>query len=98
MNFSDFPLYENLKKEEFKELSEEEKDNLFEKIKSISEEKQEIIYALIKAFYMEENKQFISKDELPYGGKILKQRIKFNLDQIPSKLQYILQSYIKLNI
>ena len=95
MNFPNFPLYETLKTDDFKELTDEEKDTLFEKIKIMTDDKQEILYALIKAYYMEEQPQFITTNELPYGGKVLKNRLKFDLDQIPSKLQYILNSFSK---
>ena len=95
MNFPNFPLYETLKNDDFKELSDEEKDTLFEKIKTMTDDKQEILYALIKAYYMEEQQQFITTNELPYGGKVLKSRLKFDLDQIPSKLQYILNTFSK---
>jgi hypothetical protein len=95
MNFPNFPLYETLKTDDFKELSEEEKDTLFETIKTMSDDKQEILYALIKAYYMEEQQQYMTTNELPYGGKVLKNRLKFDLDQIPSKLQYILNSFSK---
>ena len=53
----------------------------------------QIIYALIKAYYMEEQQQFMSTSELPYSGKALKNRLKFDLDCIPSKLQYILHEF-----
>lgn len=96
MQFPNFPLYETLKKDEFKELSEDEKDDLFEKIKMLSEEKQEIVYALIKVYHMEENRITIS-NELPYNGKILKNRLKFDLDSLPSKLQYILKLFVYIN-
>ena len=95
MNFPNFPLYETLKTDDFNELTDEEKDTLFEKIKIMTDDKQEILYALIKAYYMEEQQQFITTNELPYGGKVLKNRLKFDLDQIPSKLQYILNSFSK---
>ena len=95
MNFPNFPLYETLKTDDFKELTDEEKDTLFEKIKIMTDDKQEILYALIIAYYMEEQQQFITTNELPYGGKVLKNRLKFDLDQIPSKLQYILNSFSK---
>lgn len=94
MNFPNFPLYETLKDDDFKELSDEEKDVLFEKIKVMTDDKQEILYALIKAYYME-HQQFMATNELPYGGKSLKNRLKFDLDQIPSKLQYILHMFSK---
>jgi hypothetical protein len=97
MNFPNFPLYETLKKEEFKELTDEEKDELFSKIKLMSDEKQEILYALIKAYYIEDKQQFLPITELPYSGKVLKNRLKFDLDQIPSKLQSILKSFSMIN-
>ena len=92
MNFPNFPLYDTLKKDNFKELSDEEKDLLFDYLKTMNDEKQEIVYALIKAYYMEEQ-QFISTNELPYNGKTLKSRIKFDLDHLPSKLQHLLKTF-----
>ena len=58
----------------------------------MNDEKQEIVYALMKVYYMEEQNRLIS-NELPYNGKELKNRLKFDLDQIPSKLQYILKLF-----
>lgn len=92
MNYPNFPLYDSLKNNEFKELTDDEKDTLVEKIKSMNDEKQEIVYALMKVYYMEEQNRLIS-NELPYNGKELKNRLKFDLDQIPSKLQYILKLF-----
>ena len=95
MNFPNFPLYERLSHtdEDYKELNDEQKDELVNKFKGMSDEKQEIVYALIKAYYMEEQQQFISTSELPYSGKVLKSRLKFDFDCIPSKLQYILNEF-----
>lgn len=92
MNYPNFPLYDSLKNNEFKELTDDEKDTLVEKIKTMNDEKQEIVYALMKVYYMEEQNRLIS-NELPYNGKELKNRLKFDLDQIPSKLQYILKLF-----
>jgi len=92
MNYPNFPLYESLKNNEFKELTDDEKDTLVEKIKNMNDEKQEIVYALMKVYYIEE-KNTVSSNELPYNGKELKNRLKFDMDQIPSKLQYILKSF-----
>jgi len=98
MNFPNFPLYDTLKKNDFKELSDEEKDKLVENLKVMSDEKHEIIYAILKAFYMEEHQTYMSTDnELPYSGKTLKNRLKFDLDQIPSKLQFMLKSFFDIN-
>lgn len=93
MNFANFPLYESLKKNEFKEVTKDDKNMILEKIETMPTEKQEIVYALIKAYYMEEHQQCISTVELPYGGKTLKNRLKFDLDCIPSKLQNILKLF-----
>ena len=95
MNFPNFPLYERLSRadEDYKELNDEQKDELVNKFKGMSDEKQEIVYALIKAYYMEEQQQFMSTSELPYSGKALKSRLKFDFDCIPSKLQYILNEF-----
>jgi len=95
MNFPNFPLYERLAhtEEDYKELNDEQKDALIDRFKGMSDEKQEIVYALIKAYYMEEQQQFMSTSELPYSGKALKNRLKFDLDCIPSKLQYILYEF-----
>jgi|Laugresbdmm110sn_1035088.scaffolds.fasta_scaffold44685_2 hypothetical protein len=92
MNYPNFPLYESLKNNEFKELTDDEKDTLVEKIKNMNDEKQEIVYALMKVYYIEE-KNTVSSNELPYNGKELKNRLKFDMDHIPSKLQYILKLF-----
>ena len=91
MNYPNFPLYYSLKSDEFKELTDDEKDALINKIKVMTDDKQEIVYALMKAYYIEDQETL--SNELPYNGKELKNRIKFDLDQIPSKLQYILKCF-----
>lgn len=91
MNYPNFPLYDSLKSDEFKELTDDEKDALINKIKVMTDDKQEIVYALMKAYYIEDQETL--SNELPYNGKELKNRIKFDLDQIPSKLQYILKCF-----
>jgi hypothetical protein len=96
MIFPDFPLYESLKKNDFSELTDSEKDKLVDNIKDMPEKKQEIIYALIKAFYIEEHPLLLSND-LPYSGKNLKNRLKFDLEHIPSRLQFILYSFSLIN-
>lgn len=92
MNYPNFPLYESLKSDEFKELTDDEKDALIDKIKVMNDDKQEIVYALMKVYYIEE-KNKVSSNELPYNGKELKNRLKFDMDHIPSKLQYILKLF-----
>jgi hypothetical protein len=93
MNFPNFPLYPSLKSDEFKELSEVQKDELFDFIKDITDEKQEQIYALIRAYHLDHDNQI---QDLPYGGKILKSGIKFDIDCLPSNLQSILYQFVKI--
>ena len=95
MNFPNFPLYESLKKNEIIDITEQDKNTIIEKLKEMPDEKQEIVYALIKAYYMEEHQQFTSS-EIPYGGKTLKNRLKFDLECIPSKLQFILKLFCEI--
>lgn len=90
MNFPNFPLYQSIKRDDFKELSVEEKDKFLETFKDISEEKHKIIYALIRAYHLEHD---INTQEIPYGGKSLKSGLKFDFDNLPSKLQYMLYSF-----
>ena len=98
MNFPKLPIYDTLKKNEFKELNDEEKDKLVEQLKVMTDEKHEIIYSIMKAFYIEEHQNYMPvENELPYSGKILKNRLKFDLDQIPSKLQFMLKSFLDIN-
>lgn len=90
--FPNFPLYTSLKKDEFDELKDEEKDQLVESIKGMTEDQQNIIFALIRAYHLDHNKESSNQD-LPYGGKILKSGHKFDVDMLPSKLQFILYSF-----
>ena len=92
MIFPDFPLYDMLKKSELVELTDDEKDNLIEKIKEMDEKKHEIMYTIIKAYYIETHPCETTSD-FPYGGKELKNRLKFNLDDFPSELQCMLNSF-----
>ena len=94
MNFPNFPLYPSLKTREFKELVESQKDELFDTIKDMTDEKQEQVYALIRAYHLDHDNQI---QDLPYGGKVLKSGIKFDIDCLPSKLQFILYQFVKIN-
>lgn len=91
--FPNFPLYTSLKKDDFDELKNEEKDELAECIKNMEEEKQSIIYALIRAYHLDHDNNI---QEIPYGGKLLKSGHKFDIDTLPSKLQVILYNFSKI--
>lgn len=90
MNFPNFPLYQSIKCDEFKELSTEQKDKFLDTFKDMSEDKHKIIYGLIRAYHLEHD---INTQEIPYGGKSLKSGLKFDFDNLPSKLQYMLYSF-----
>ena len=91
--FPNFPLYTSLKKDDFNELKNEQKDDLAESIKNMDEEKQNIIYALIRAYHLDHDDNI---QEIPYGGKLLKSGHKFDIDTLPSKLQSILYNFSKI--
>lgn len=94
MNFPNFPLYNSLKKDEFDELTDIQKDEFIESVKNMNEDEYEKIYALIRAYHLDHDSYH---QTLPYGGKSLKSGLKFDLDSIPSKLQNILYTFSKLN-
>jgi ABC-type transporter Mla MlaB component len=93
-------LYETLNKDitetEIKTPSVEQKEIFLEKLKQIDSKGNEIIYVLIKTHQKLENSSDINN--LPYDAKELKMGIKFNLDNLPIKLFYILNSFINKHI
>ena len=93
MKFPNFPLYASLKKDDFKEIIDSEKDELLESIKVMNEDQQSHIYALIRAYHLDTD---TSIQEIPYGGRMLKSGLKFDIACLPSKLQYILYSFSKI--
>ena len=93
MNFPNFPLYYSLKKDIFKELNHEEKDELGESIKCMNEDEHEKIYALIRTYHLDNDDNV---QDIPYGGKNLKSGLKFDIDCLPSKLQSILYHFSKI--
>lgn len=93
-----FPLYENIiKKVDSNELTIDEKTEFLKKFKKIDTEGHETTYALIKIFFIKNNVGNFNY-QLPYNSKFLKSGIKFDLDNIPPKLQQILFSYFDMNI
>ncbi len=88
--FPNFPLYSSLKKDEFKELTNEQKDDLLEFTKNMNEDQQEKVYALIRSYHLDED---VNIQDIPYNGRLLKTGLKFDIDCLPSKLQCILHSF-----
>jgi len=78
-------------------LSEETKTALIKDIKSFNKDAHEIVYALIKSYDRTYEKQ-PTVVGLPYGGKRLRKGAKFDIDELPYKLQWILFSFASLHM
>lgn len=100
MQFSNFPLYSNIRKtdKELQPICQDEKDFVSEKIKTMKESEHEIVYALIRAFFLENENSVIGNDTLPYKGKKLKTGIKWEIDNLPWQLQRILYIFCKIEL
>jgi len=93
---SQFPLFKSilgLTRETDTDLSKEEKTTLVEEIKKLDKNPQELLYGLIKSFDI--NQGDPSPVGLPFKGKKLKSGPKFNLEEMPSRLQHILKKFIE---
>lgn len=92
---SQFPLYTTLMANlPEKDLTIMQKSDLIRKIKII-EDAHELVFALIKSFYIEHN----GGDSLsiPYNGILAKDKIEFNLVEMPNKLRQLLYKFVTLH-
>ena len=96
---SNFPLYDNLLAETdiVDDLTENEKTELIKLIKSIDNIGAEYIYVLIRIYQLE-NSDDKSTFKLPYGGKYIKNDVKFDLNELPNKLKQMLFKFVKKHI
>jgi hypothetical protein len=94
---STFPLYENLKND--KKDVQVNKADFIKKFKKIDSKSHSLIYALIKSYQID-NKINILSSSLPFNGTKLKtkNRLKFNLIDLPDNLQKILYKFILLDL
>lgn len=93
-----FPLYENLIKDisdDITALNKQQKEQLISKIKSLDEHGHELIYVLIKVHYNNENENSYS---LPYKIKSLKLGLRIDINQLPIKLQHIINNFVQLHL
>ena len=102
MNYLGFPLYSTIIKElEANKLytdtpiEMEQKQFIMNNIKKIDKQGYEYIYCLIVSFYLDTKQT--NADNIPFEGKQLKTGIKFNLDDLPNKLQKIIYNFIEKN-
>jgi hypothetical protein len=98
MNIQSFPLFNHLFNEcnVDKEFNYEEQMELCKKIRDIDDEGCEIIFALIKFFYITIDNGFI--DNLPYKPKVNKTGLKYDLNNLPSKLIHMIDKFVSLHI
>ena len=93
-----FPLFasiSNLINEDVKALSDENKKTVSTRFKSFDKSAHELVYALIKSFDV--NSKSSTTTALPYGGKKLKSGIKFDISDMPPRLQHILFRFSEMH-
>jgi hypothetical protein len=96
---SNFPLYENLINEsEDTDLTTKQKDDLIKMIKKIETDIEGIerIYVLIRMYQLEygEDKNTF---KIPFGGKYVKNDLKFDLNELPNKLKQIIYKFVRIH-
>jgi len=101
MSTSHFPLYNIVENqlpvvEELIPLTNDIKDQLAQDIKGLNQETQERVYGIIKSYDINSSKP-TTLLELPFSGKQLKSGVKFDIENFPIKLQYMLLTFITLH-
>lgn len=78
-----------------KDLTILQKNDLIKKIASMDTDAHELVYALVKSFYMEHN----GGDTLsiPYKGQLSKDKLEFDLLEMPNKLRQLLYKFITVH-
>jgi hypothetical protein len=96
MSSSIEPLYQQLKKESrTTDLSSEQKDEFIHLVKLLDDIGNEIMYILIRLY---ETETATRTTEFPYGSKFTLKELKFDLDNIPIPLQWIIYSFSKKHV
>jgi hypothetical protein len=98
LQMSNFPLYDNLSSDIITntDLSSKEKDDFMKIIKNVDSDAFELIYALIRTYQLE-NCDDKSTFKLPFGGKFVKNDIKFHLDDLPNNLKQIIYKFLLIH-
>lgn len=93
-----FPLYTSLFKDiPTIDLKGHEKKEFCKNIKKLDQNGYDLIYALIRIYYLD-NEDSILGFTLPYGGKYIKNDLKFDLEVFPSKLKQLLNKFIYVHL
>ena len=94
---SNFPLYETLCADICNiDLTTKQKDEFMKLVKNIDTDGSERIYVLIRIFQLE-NSEDKSTFKIPYGGKYVKNDLKFDFNDLPNELKQILYKFIKIH-
>jgi len=92
-----FPLYDSLTKSiPKKDLSIKQKKDFITDIQIFDQDGIELIYALTRVYKLQNNDDTHNNSNfnLPYGGKFIKDDIKFDLDDFPIPLKRILYKFV----
>ena len=90
---SNFPLYTTLNTNiQNKDLTVLQKNEFIKKIQELDPKGHELIYALIKCYFLENDSA--EPFQIPYNGKLAKDRIEFNLLDFPPKLKQLLYKFV----
>jgi hypothetical protein len=94
---SNFPLYDSLSAEVTNvDLTTLEKDELMKLLKNIDVEGSERVYILIRMYQLE-NSEDKSTFKIPYGGKYVKNDLKFDLNELPFELKQIIYKFVTMH-
>lgn len=96
MNKMSFPLFSTmisaLEESDMSEVTSKQKDEFISWIKTIDSSLAEKIYGLIKNYQIENE---VNNIVIPYGAKVTKTQIKFDMDTMPQRLQCLLYIFYK---
>ena len=94
---SNFPLYYSLINEKNRDvLTFAQKEEFINIIKTLDNNGHELIYALIRTYQLE-NSEDKSTFKLPFGGKYVKNDMKFDLNDLPDILQIMLYKFVVIH-
>jgi len=94
---SNFPLYDSLSSEVTNvDLTTLEKDELMKLLKNIDVEGSERVYILIRMYQLE-NSEDKSTFKIPYGGKYVKNDLKFDLNELPFELKQMIYKFVTMH-
>jgi hypothetical protein len=89
-----FPLYDNLFREASEQdLGKQERDDFMKLVKKIDVDGSELFYAVTKCYQLN-HVLYSDIISMPYGCKVVKGCIRFELDKMPVKLRRMLYNFL----